>query len=269
MNVALPDRTPILGAEISVTNYGEVLRICRRWVEEFRAGARTPGRMVCIVCVHSLMAAVKQPDLRAVFHDADINTPDGMPLVWAMRSAGHRGQRRVYGPNLMLALCGQAARLGHAIYLYGGSTATIELLRQRLESRFPALRIAGAESPPFRELTEAEELEAAERIRRSGAEMVFVGLGAPKQERWMDRMRTRLPGVVMLGVGAAFDFHAGKVRQAPEWIQNHGLEWLFRLAMEPARLWKRYLLVTPWFIPLYALQRLGVLRLNPNGMKEQ
>lgn len=255
----LPVRTSILGTEVSATSYGEVLRLCRDWIEHGREPDAS-GHMICVACVHSLMAAVRRPELRQTYNASDITTPDGMPLVWALRSSGFDRQQRVYGPNLMLALCGQAARLGHGVYLYGGTEERLRDLEGRLKSRFPSLRISGSEAPPFRPLSAEEEAAAVERIRTSGADLVFVGLGAPKQEAFMKRNRDLLPGRVLIGVGAAFDFHAGVVRQAPLWVQRSGLEWFFRLAMEPKRLWKRYLLVTPWFIPLYALQRLGVLK---------
>jgi N-acetylglucosaminyldiphosphoundecaprenol N-acetyl-beta-D-mannosaminyltransferase len=191
-----------------------------------------------------------------ILNYADIATPDGMPLVWALRSFGAKEQKRVYGPTLMLHLCESAARNGHRIFLYGGREECLHDLRARLEDRFPGLRIVGSFSPPFRPLNPEETEGIRQRIRDSEADLVFVGISCPKQERWMYENREALPGVVMIGVGAAFDFHAGRVRQAPVWIQRNGLEWLFRLAMEPARLWRRYLLVTPRFLPLWALQLL-------------
>jgi N-acetylglucosaminyldiphosphoundecaprenol N-acetyl-beta-D-mannosaminyltransferase len=198
--------------------------------------------------------------VRALLNDADIATPDGMPIVWALRSFGVRHQKRVYGPQLMLTLCEQAMRCGHGIFLYGGREETLPDLRHRLERQFPGLIMAGTYSPPFRPLTAEEDAAVIERIVKSDADIVFVGISTPKQERWMWEHRDKLPGVVMLGVGAAFDFHAGRVKQAPPWMQQSGLEWFFRLLMEPARLWKRYLLVNPLFLPLWALQRLGILK---------
>jgi N-acetylglucosaminyldiphosphoundecaprenol N-acetyl-beta-D-mannosaminyltransferase len=183
-----------------------------------------------------------------------------MPLVWALRSFGIKNQRRVYGPDLMLALCGQAQRLGHRIFLYGGREDTLGTLCSRLHQKFPGLQIAGAFSPPFRPLTPEEDARAVEQIRASEADLIFCGIGVPKQERWMAEHVEQLPGCVMFGVGAAFDFHAGRVKQAPRWMQRSGLEWLFRLLMEPARLWRRYVFLNPMFLALWALQWAGLLR---------
>jgi N-acetylglucosaminyldiphosphoundecaprenol N-acetyl-beta-D-mannosaminyltransferase len=205
------------------------------------------------------MTGVFDPDVRTALNSADIAATDGMPLAWALQSLGAKGQRRVYGPDLMLALCGQAARLGHRIFLYGGRNETLAILCSRLNARFPSLEIAGAYAPPFRPLTPNEDHACVKRILASDADIVFVGLGAPKQEQWMAEHRSRLPGIVMLGVGAAFDFHAGRVRQAPRWMQGYGLEWLFRLYVEPARLWRRYVLLNPLFLAMWALQTMGVL----------
>jgi N-acetylglucosaminyldiphosphoundecaprenol N-acetyl-beta-D-mannosaminyltransferase len=261
-------KLPVLGVGVSVTSYGEVLRTCREWIEESHVGG-SPGRYSVLLNVHSVMTGVLDHGVRAALNGADIAACDGMPLVWALRWLGARGQRRVYGPDLMLALCGQAARLGHRIFLYGAGTETLTVLRARLQFRFPSLEIVGAHSPPFRPLTPEEDRADVERIRSSGAEIVFVGLGAPKQERWMAGHRAKLPGIVMLGVGAAFNFHAGKVRQAPRWMQRWGLEWLFRLSVEPARLWRRYVLLNPLFLAMWALQAAGLLnyKLEPGGSR--
>jgi N-acetylglucosaminyldiphosphoundecaprenol N-acetyl-beta-D-mannosaminyltransferase len=205
------------------------------------------------------MTGVLDASFRRILNDADVATPDGMPLVWALRSLGVPDQRRVYGPDLMLALCGQAMRLRHRIYLYGGRESTLRELCRRLQLRYSRLQIVGAYSPPFRPLTPEEDAACVQRIRDADADLVFVGLSTPKQEKWMAAHRALLPGVVMIGVGAAFDFHAGSVRQAPPWMQQSGLEWLFRLWMEPQRLWKRYLLLNPLFLPLWALQWAGLL----------
>jgi exopolysaccharide biosynthesis WecB/TagA/CpsF family protein len=252
-------KQPVLGVGINPTSYGAVLRQVREWIG---AGA---GRYICAVEVHGIMTAQRDRSVRDNLNHADLATPDGMPVVWALRSFGFAGQRRVYGPNLMLALCGQAARLGHRVFLYGGTEETLPLLRRKLAARFPDLRIVGMWAPPFRQLTAEEDATATSMIRDSGADLVFVGIGTPKQDRWMEAHRARLPGVVMVGVGAAFNFHAGQVRQAPEWMQRAGLEWLFRLAAEPRRLWKRYLLVTPLFLPMWAMQKMGILKYPQPG----
>lgn len=254
-----PARQSVLGVQVSATTYEQVVSLCRDWIAQ---KGTDPARYICVTSVHGIMTAYRDASFRAMLNGADIVTPDGMPVVWAMRSFGVRGQQRVYGPNLMLALCEQAAALGHRVFLYGSTEDRVKALILQLTKRFPGLKIAGHECPPFRPLTTEEEEAAAMRIRESGADLVFIGLSTPKQEAWMVRMRRRLPGVVLVGVGAAFDFHAGTVRQAPAWMQNAGLEWLFRLLMEPGRLWKRYLSIVPVFLPLWALQRAGVLRFH-------
>ena len=203
------------------------------------------------------MTARRDPLFRRILNSADIVTPDGMPIVWALRSLGRKQQQRVYGPTLMLEICRKAAATGARVFLYGGREEYLPRLEERLRSDFPGLQIAGRYSPPFRPLTAAEDREAIDYIRCSGADIVFIGISTPKQELWMWEHRAQLPGTVMIGVGAAFDFHAGRVRQAPVWMQRNGLEWLFRLYSEPRRLWRRYLLETPRFIPYWAIQRLG------------
>jgi N-acetylglucosaminyldiphosphoundecaprenol N-acetyl-beta-D-mannosaminyltransferase len=191
-----------------------------------------------------------------VIRHAALVTPDGMPLVWALRLLGVSDQQRVYGPDLMLAWCERAAHLGLPIYLYGSTEQTLAKLQANLQQRFPNLSIAGCHAPPFRTLTQAEADADLERICQSGAKVVFVGMGCPKQEYWMYRQRGQFPGV-MIGVGAAFNFFSGDVRQAPRWMMKFGLEWFYRFTQEPGRLWKRYLINNPAFIILFSLQLIG------------
>jgi len=257
----------VLGVDISVTSYGEVCALCDQWIQQ-RRGRETdpspqPGRYICVTSVHGIMTARSDHVFRRILNQADVVTPDGMPVVWAMRSFGCSGQPRVYGPALMRALCEQAARRRHRIFLYGARPETLEVLQRNLHRWFPELRIVGVYAPPFRRLTPAEDREITGRIRASEADLLFVGISTPKQEAWMSAHRAILPGVVMLGVGAAFDFHAGRVRQAPPWMQRNGLEWFYRLTMEPRRLWRRYLLHTPLFLPLWFMQLAGLLRDAP------
>ncbi len=245
----------ILDVGVSATSYDQVVAACAEWIAARRARRAGPAaRYMCFLSVHGLITARDDASVRQILNSADIVAPDGMPVVWALRSFGFKGQARVYGPTAMHRLCENSAALGHRVFLYGGSDERLAELRSRLTSRFPNLQIAGSYAPPFRPLTDDEDREVVARIRECDADLVFVGISTPKQERWMDQHRELLPGVVLAGVGAAFDFHAGCVRQAPGWVQRRGLEWLFRLAMEPARLWKRYLLVTPRFLPLWAAQ---------------
>jgi N-acetylglucosaminyldiphosphoundecaprenol N-acetyl-beta-D-mannosaminyltransferase len=255
-----PARQSVLGVGISATSYAQVCEYCARWVEQARASSASPSRYICVADVRSIMTARSDSRFRRMLNSSDLTTPDGMPVVWAMRSFGKRAQARVYGPTLMLALCEQAASRGHRVFLYGARHETLQMLRTNLLAKLPKLEIAGMYGPPFRPLTPGEDREVTARIRASGAELLFVGISTPKQEAWMSAHLESLPGVVMLGVGAAFDFHAGRVRQAPGWMQRNGLEWFHRLMMEPRRLWRRYLLQTPLFLPLWFLQFAGLLR---------
>lgn len=235
-------RVDVLGVRVSAINMTSALAAVRKWVE-------TRARhYVCVTGVHGVMESQKDPTLAEIHNRSGMTTPDGMPMVWAGKSAGADWMERVYGPDLMLAVLAEAEAKGWSSFFYGGAPEVPELLVKRLSERFPAMVVAGTYSPPFRPLTEAETGEVAEMINRSGADLVWVGLSTPKQERWMAEMRPKLDAPVLFGVGAAFDFHAGRVDQAPEWMQKRGLEWLFRLVKEPRRLWKRYLTNNPRFV---------------------
>lgn len=216
----------------------------------------------CIVFaanVHMLMKAHDSPDFKSVVNSADMVTPDGMPLVWMMRLKGLKNQQRVYGPTLMLHVLEAAAREAMPVGFYGSSPEVLQMLVQQVQARFPNLKIVYSFSPPFRDLNMDEDLEIAQDINASGARILFVGLGCPKQEKWMAAHRGKV-NAVMLGVGAAFDFHASVKPQAPVWLQRIGLEWLFRLLTEPRRLWKRYLYHNPRFLVLALLDLLGLFR---------
>ena len=189
-----------------------------------------------------------------------------MPLVWALRLLGVKDQQRVYGPDLMLAWCERAAKQGLSIYLYGSTDQTLYKLQAYLQNCLPNLLIAGSHAPPFRPLTPEEEDADIERMRQSGAKVVFIGLGCPKQEQWMYRNRGKFPGV-MIGVGAAFSFFSGEVTQAPRWMMKFGLEWLYRFSQEPKRLWKRYLINNPAFVVLFGFQLLNHWLAHPRVTK--
>ena len=240
----------VLGLPVALTSWGQATARIEHW-----AAAKDP-RIVCICNAHSVVTATRNPLFRRVIIEADMATPDGAPVAWMMRRLGARGQDRIDGPGLMWRLCERAAQTGLPVFLYGGRQSTLDLLVARLESAHPGLTIAGAESPPFRDLTPGEDAAVVERIAESGAGLVFVSLGCPKQELWMDDHRDRL-SAVLIGVGAAFDYHAGTLRRAPLWMQRHGLEWSFRLAMEPRRLWRRYLVTNTWFLVLATRELLG------------
>ena len=238
---APPDHRFVLGMRVDATSYAAAAARVLAWAQEGEA------RYVCVANVHMTMEAWDDDSFQALVNAADLVTPDGMPLVWALRRLGIPDASRVYGPTLTLHVCERAARDGVPVGFYGGRSEAIEPLVARLRGRFPGLVISYAESPPFRAPTQDEDDATVAAILDSGARVLFVGLGCPKQERWMATHRDRLP-LVQLGVGAAFDFHAGMVRQAPPALQRLGLEWAFRLAMEPRRLARRYLRHNPRFV---------------------
>lgn len=210
---------------------------------------------VTAAAVNLVMSARDDPGTRDAVLAMTLAVPDGQPLVWALRLLGHERATRVYGPDLMALFCARAAGAGIPIYLYGGrSPEALRLLESRLRERFEGLRIAGGFSPPYRELSDAERDRVALEINSSGAQVVWVGTGQPKQERWMREMRPLLDAPLLVGVGAAFDFHAGIVSQAPAWMRERGLEWLYRLSREPRRLWRRYATQNPRFMAAFARQ---------------
>jgi N-acetylglucosaminyldiphosphoundecaprenol N-acetyl-beta-D-mannosaminyltransferase len=219
---------------ISAIDMTQALATIEGWI------ARGERHYVCVTGVHGVMESRRDPELRRIHHDAGLVTPDGMPLVWLARRAGFHHVDRVYGPDLLLACCEISVRRGYRHFFYGGGPGVPELLAERLSRGFPGLCVVGTYSPPFRPLLPEEDEDVVQRLNASAADIVWVGLSTPKQERWMHEHRERLGAPVLIGVGAAFDFHAGLKRQAPRWMQRSGLEWLFRLAHEPRRLWRRY-----------------------------
>jgi len=246
-----------LGMNIHAVDYPRASAQTIQWA------AAGESRVVCAANVHMVMEGWDDPAFRSEINHADMVTPDGMPLVWSLRHLGAPDQPRVYGPELMLHICRQAMEAGVSVGLFGATPETLTALKGRLVQMFPDLDIPYAGSPPFRELSDEEQTAVRGAIDASGAKILFVALGCPKQEKWMAAHRGRI-NAVMIGVGAAFDFHTGRVRQAPGWMQRAGLEWLFRLSMEPARLWRRYLYHNPRFVILLGLQFLGLLRHRPS-----
>jgi N-acetylglucosaminyldiphosphoundecaprenol N-acetyl-beta-D-mannosaminyltransferase len=243
-------RQLVLDAPIDVLGWRQALDTIASWA------SRRESRMVCICNAHSVVTASSDPGYRAVIEAADMATADGMPVVWMLRRLGFPTQPRLDGPDLMWRYCAEAARRGERIFLYGNTPATLAALEQRLRQAFPSLALVGSISPPFRELSAEEDERIVQRIERSGAQVVFVSLGCPKQERWMHAHLGRIHAV-MVGVGAAFDFHAGTVRRAPRWMQASGLEWLHRLCAEPRRLWRRYLVTNSRYVAGAARQLLS------------
>lgn len=238
--IPAPTHRHIIGMRVDVTSYDDVVWRVAAWAKSGES------RSVCIANTHSAVESGDSEAFRHAVNTADLVTPDGMPLVWSLRRMGAPGASRVYGPDLMLHVCAAAEREGIPVGLYGGRPERMGALIAELEHRFPKLPIVYQHSPPFRPLTEKEKGEVIDGVSASGARILFVGLGCPKQEIWMADHRGKIPAV-MLGVGAAFDFHAGHVLQAPAFVQAAGLEWAFRLAMEPRRLWRRYTRVVPTF----------------------
>ena len=214
---------------------------------------------ICVTGMHGIMEARDDWKLQKILNDAFLCTPDGMPTVWLGKARGHHRMDRVYGPDLMLAVQEATRTLPVRHFFYGGAEGVAEDLRGKMEKRFPGLRISGTYCPPFRSLTEAEREELRTRVVEAEADVFWVGLSTPKQERFMAEFLPLLPAKVMLGVGAAFDFHTGRARQAPRWMQRAGLEWFFRLITEPRRLWKRYLIQVPRFAALVAMDRFGLV----------
>jgi len=250
----IPSRM-ILGVRTDATSYPEVAGVVTAWA------GRGESRYVIANTVNGVMEAYDSPEVRSAMNGADLITADGMPLVWALRLLGLEGARRVYGPDLTLVVLESAAKRRIPVGFYGGTPETLAAFCRSARRRWPYLRIAYAWSPPFRPATPEEDQRMAGAVAASGARILFVGLGAPKQEQWMAHHRGRLPAV-MLGVGAAFDFLSGAKRQAPRWMMRAGLEWLFRLAQEPRRLWGRYLRHNPRFVALFLAQWLGWLQFD-------
>lgn len=238
----------ILGLRVDLTSMAETVTKIVGWL------STRESRVVCVANVHMTMEAFDDPGLLDVLNSADMIVPDGMPLVWVSRMSGFSSVSRVRGPDLMLLLCKEAARLGFPVALFGGRSGDLqEKLRHSLHQAAPGLQLAAAIAPPFTPMTPSENDEFVRVINESGARLLFVGIGCPKQEKWMLAHRDRIHAV-MIGVGAAFDLFSGVTRSAPRWLQDAGLEWLFRLATEPRRLWKRYLKHNPRFAFLAALQ---------------
>ncbi len=229
----------VLHLKVNLGSFAEFVETICRWSEEFQEQQGAKGRYVCAAPVALCMENFWDEDFRRICDEADLISPDGRPIVWALRKLGHRQQQQVSGPDLMSALCCAAARRRIPIGLYGATQQVLEPLRRNLLCRYPGLRISYAYAPPLRAAGQAAAPEELDAICQSGARLLFIGIGCPKQEIWMAQHRQSLP-LVMLGVGAAFLFHSGEVRRAPLWLRRCALEWLFRLLQEPRRLFRRY-----------------------------
>ena len=245
--------TSVLGINVNETSYADATKQIEVWARA------QESRAVYATNVHGTMEAYDAQDFKEILNRADLITPDGMPLVWMLRLKGKRSQQRIYGPTLMLRILEMAAREQIPVGFYGGEQGTLAKLIIRVKAAYAGLQVSYAFSPPFRSLRDEETSQIRQEVISSGARILFVGLGCPRQEKWIDAQHGHIPAV-MIGVGAAFDFHAGVKPQAPAWMQRIGLEWLFRLTTEPSRLWKRYLYHNPRFVALAIADLLGLLK---------
>jgi len=249
----------ILGLPIALTNYDEAMDVMDGMI------ARRERGYVCAVAVHAVMVSRRDAEMRQAVEGATLTVPDGMPLVWAANALGENLPNRVYGPELMRRYSDRCAEKRHRVWLYGGrDQGSLAQLALNMRRNHPGIEIVGGYSPPFRPLTQDEEDSLVEQIDRDRPDVLWVGIGVPKQEKWMARMRDRVEVPVMCAVGAAFDFHAGRISQAPVWMQERGLEWTYRIAQEPRRLLPRYLSYNPRFLVAFgrqlARERLGSRR---------
>jgi N-acetylglucosaminyldiphosphoundecaprenol N-acetyl-beta-D-mannosaminyltransferase len=257
MQAPAPSTSPathanVLGVGVSAINLDMALARITQAVEKKEKG------YVCVTGVHGVSEAQTDPEFRQILNRAFLCTPDGMPLVWVGRLQGQKHMGRVYGPDLMLAVLALSEQTGWRHFFYGGADGTAETLREKLVERFPKLQIAGTYQPPFRPLNAEEQATLTATVRATRPDVIWVGLSTPKQERFMAEYLPKLDVTLMFGVGAAFDFLAGKIRQAPRWMQRSGLEWFFRLCSEPRRLWKRYFKNNPLFIARIFCQWTGL-----------
>lgn len=259
----MPARVNVLGVGVSAINMEMAVSIFDAWI------ARGERQYVCVTGVHGVMESQHDTALRAVLCASGLTTPDGMPLVWLSKLSGFRHVGRVYGPDLLLAVCARSVEKGYRHFLYGGDEGVAETLAARLRERLPGVQIVGTYTPPFRPLTSEEDAGIVRMIDDARPDIVWVGLSTPKQERWMAAHHGRIAVPIMVGIGAAFDFHAGRKRQAPRWMRQSGLEWLFRLIQEPRRLWRRYLINNPKFVTLIFLQALHLKRWRPIAMRDE
>jgi N-acetylglucosaminyldiphosphoundecaprenol N-acetyl-beta-D-mannosaminyltransferase len=244
-----PPTVDVLGVPLALTDYERTMDWMDATIQQRGKG------YICVAATHTVVATQDDPELRAAVCNASLVVPDGQPVVWAMNALGHNLTNRVYGPDLMAKFCERSALTGARMFLYGGrNQGALVQLALNLRRRFDGLQIVGGYSPPFRTLSDEEIDAVVAEINHAKPDVVWVGIGVPKQEKWMAALRDRIDAPVLVGVGAAFDFHAGLVPQAPAWMQSAGLEWLFRLSKEPRRLWKRYLTYNPRFVFGFARQ---------------
>ena len=250
-------RVNVLGVGISVLNLPTALAEVAAAIGERRKG------YICVTGVHGVMEAQADPNFKAILNRALLCTPDGVPMVWAGKLNGFSEMDRVYGPDLLLTVCEWSVKSGCRNFFFGGAEGVAGLLAEKLKAKFPGLMVAGTFTPPFRALRPAEEKQLQESVRDSRPDIIWVGLSTPKQERFMAEYLSKLDATLLIGIGAAFDFHSGRVKQAPRWMQRSGLEWFYRLCREPRRLAKRYLRNNPLFVWKFSGQLLGLKKYPP------
>jgi N-acetylglucosaminyldiphosphoundecaprenol N-acetyl-beta-D-mannosaminyltransferase len=246
---------PITPIQIDVLGVGVHAVSLKRSVRMIEAAVRSQSRgFVCVTGVHGVMEAQRDVRFRAILNSSLLTTPDGMPMVWIGRLQGHRRVRRVFGPDLMRLVCSRSVPREITHFLYGGAEGVAEELKERMQASFPGIRIVGTHTPPFRPLSNEEERQLAATIARLKPDIMWIGLSTPKQERFMAEHVHKLATTLMIGVGAAFDYHTGRAQDAPAWVKLSGMQWLHRLSQDPKRLWKRYLINNPLFISKIAWQ---------------
>ncbi len=256
-------RFNVLGVGVCAINMKMALDTIDQWIAEKKSN------YVTVTGVHGVMESQFDEDLRRNHNEAGMVTPDGMPMVWLGRRRGFEFMDRVYGPDLLLAVCERSQSAGFRHFFYGGNDGVPELLRDKLVEKYPGLQVVGTYSPPFRPLTNEEQTTVIDMINEANPDIVWVGLSTPKQERWMAEHVGPVKASVLIGIGAAFDFHAGLKKQAPRWVQRSGLEWFFRLMSEPRRLWRRYLKTNSLFLFRIALQEMGLKRYQDDWSKAE
>jgi len=242
----------VLGVQVNALQIPDVITRMEEWIR-----GRGQCHSIAATGMHGIVEAQQDTSFKEILNASDLIVPDGMPLIWLGRRRGHHLARRVYGPDLLLAFCEKTKSRGYRHFFYGGEPGVAERLAESLTTRCPGLNAVGMYSPPFRPLSANEDAEMVEMIGRAAPDVLWVGLGTPKQERWMHEHRARLRVPVLVGVGAAFDLLSGRRRQAPRWMREHGLEWSFRLVQEPGRLWRRYLVYGAQFVGYVAMESLG------------
>jgi N-acetylglucosaminyldiphosphoundecaprenol N-acetyl-beta-D-mannosaminyltransferase len=241
-------RANVLGVGVSAIDMSQALSLIRSWLGNGGKG------YVCVTGVHGVMEAQEDPSFRRILNESLLTTPDGMPTVWIGKSQGFRKMGRVFGPELMYQVCCLSVENGYSHFFYGGRPGVAEQLKERMTKSIPRLRVVGTYTPPFRSLSCQEEVHLRELVAETKPDIFWVGLSTPKQERFMAEYSHKIQTKIMVGVGAAFDLHAGLVKDAPEWMKSAGLQWLHRLAQDPARLWRRYLVNNPKFLWKISLQ---------------